>query len=162
MRRPVILESEDFVDQAQQAVTVIWDMTMKGRKWVASVSDLINRGSDPRRVDGTRAASIPDLQRLLSEANSLPVTVPEADELARIIQSALDWQRKVEEILESLQVPARARSGRGSNAIQLSILKHVLEEAQLIPVRLEQRTELQDRVQSKTREMHRVIELDYQ
>ena len=49
MRRPVILESEDFVDQAQQAVTVIWDMTMKGRKWVASVSDLINRGSDPRR-----------------------------------------------------------------------------------------------------------------
>lgn len=158
----MILESEDFVDQAQQAVTVIWDMTMKGRKWVASVSDLINRGSDPRRVDGTRAASIPDLQRLLSEAKSLPVTVPEADELARIIQSALDWQRKVEEILESLQVPARARSERGSNAIQLSILKHVLEEAQLIPVRLEQRTELQDRVQSKTREMHRVIELDYQ
>ena len=158
----MILESEDFVDQAQQAVTVIWDMTMKGRKWVASVSDLINRGSDPRRVDGTRAASIPDLQRLLSEANSLPVTVPEADELARIIQSALDWRRKVEEILGSLQVPARARPGRGSNVIQLSILKHVLEEAQLIPVRLEQRTELQDRVQSKTREMLRVIELDYQ
>ena len=158
----MILESEDFVDQAQQAVRVIWDMTMKAKKWVASVSDLINPGSDPRRVDGTRAASTPDLQRLLSEANSLPVTVPEADELARIIQSALDWQRKVEEILGSLQVPARARAGRGSNAIQLSILKHVLEEAQLIPVRLEQRTELQDRVQSKTREIHRVIELDYQ
>lgn len=137
------------MDQALQAVTVIWEMTTRAREWIASVSDVLNPGSDPRRVDGTRAVGITDLQRLLSEANTLPVSVAEVDEVARIIQAAIQWQRKVDEMLSNLQAPARARSGRGSNCIQLSLLRDVLEEADLIPVRLEQRAELQDRVQGE-------------
>lgn len=144
-----VLDSEDFVDQAQQAVTVIWEMASRAREWIASVSDALNPGSDPRRVDGGRAVSIADLQRLLSEANSLPVSVAEADEVARIIHAALEWQRKVDEMLGTLQAPVRARAGRGSNCIQLSTLSDELEEAELIPVRLDQRVELQERVQSE-------------
>lgn len=140
--------SEDFVDQAQQAVKVIWDMTTKARDWLASVYDLTNPGSDPRRVDGARAASISDLQKLVSEANSLPVTVAEADEVTRIIQTGLDWQRRVDEILGNLHAPTRPRAGRGSYVIQVSVLKDILEEAEMIPVRLEQRTELQERIRS--------------
>lgn len=137
------------MDQAQQAVTVIWDMTTRAREWLASVSDVLNPGSDPRKIDGVRAVGITDLQRLLSEANSLPVSVAEADEVARVIHAALEWQRKVDEMLNALQAPVRARAGRGSNAIQLSTLIDVLEEAELIPVRLEQRIELQERVRSE-------------
>lgn len=142
------------MDQAQQSVTVIWEMTTKAREWLASVADALNPGSDPRKVDGTRAVGIADLQRLLSEANSLPVTVAEGDQVARIINAALDWQRKADEMLISLQAPVRTRPGRGSHAIQLSALSDVLDEAELIPVRLDQRVELQQRVQSETCNLH--------
>lgn len=137
------------MDQAQQAVTVIWEMATRARGWIASVSDVLNPGSDPRKVHGARAVSITDLQRLLSESNSLPVSVAEADEVARIIHAALEWQRKVDELLSALQAPVRARAGRSSNCVQLSALCDVLEEAELIPVRLEQRFELEQRVQSE-------------
>lgn len=143
-------DTEDFVDQAQQAVTVIWDMATRAREWIASVSDLLNPGSDPRKVNGQRAVGIADLQKLLSEANSLPVSVAEADEIARIIQEAQEWQRKVDDVLGTLQAPVRPRAGRGSSCVQLSTLCDVLEDAELLPVRLHQRFELQARVQSES------------
>lgn len=141
--------AEDFVDQAQQAVTMVWEMTTRAREWIASVSDVLNPGSDPRTVDGARAVGIHELQRLLSESQSLPVCVSEADEVLRIIHAALEWQRKVDEMLATLQAPTRPRAGRGSNCLRLSTLRDVLEEAQLIPVRLEQRIELKERVESE-------------
>ncbi|CBJ26123.1 conserved unknown protein [Ectocarpus siliculosus] len=140
---------EDFVDQAQQSVALIWDMVTKAREWVANVADVLNPGLDPRKVNGDNAASIADLQRLLSEANSLNVSVAEADEVARIIHAAVEWQRKVDEILTTLQAPVRGRAGR-SNCVQLSTLRNVLDEAELIPVHLDQRLQLQERVESTT------------
>ena len=142
------LSAEDFVDQAQHAVALIWDMVTKAREWIAKVSDALYPGSDPRKVNGESAASIADLQKLMVEANSLNVSVAEADEVARIIQAALEWQRKVDELLSVLQAPIRGRAGR-SNCVQLSTLCSVLEEAELIPVHLEQRLQLQERVESK-------------
>jgi len=136
------------VDQAQQAVATIWEMVTKAREWVAKVSDVLNPGSDPRKVNGDSAATIADLQRLLAEANGLNVRVSEAGEVARGINAALKWQNKVEELLSSIQAPPRARAAR-SNCVQLSTLCSVLEEAELIPVYLEQRLELQNRVQSE-------------
>lgn len=132
------------MDQAQQSVALIWDMVTKAREWVANVADVLNPGLDPRKVNGDNAASIADLQRLLSEANSLNVSVAEADEVARIIHAAVEWQRKVDEI----QAPVRGRAGR-SNCVQLSTLRNVLDEAELIPVHLDQRLQLQERVQSE-------------
>lgn len=123
-------------------------MVTKAREWIAKVSDALNPGSDPRKVNGGSAASIADLQRLLSEANGLTVSVAEADEVARIIQAALEWQRKVDELLATLHAPVRARAGR-SNCVKLSTLCNVLEEAELIPVHLDQRLQLQERVQSE-------------
>lgn len=140
--------AEDFVDQAQQSVALIWDMVAKAREWVANVADVLNPGLDPRKVNGDSAASIAVLQRLLSEANSLNVSVAEADEVARIIHAAVEWQRKVDEILTALQAPVRGRAGR-SNCVQLSTLRSVLDEAELIPVHLDQRLQLQERVQSE-------------
>lgn len=143
-------EAEDFVDQAQQAVTVIWEMATRAREWLASVSDVLSPGSDPRKVNATRAVGIADLQKLLSEANNLPVSVAESDEIARIILAAHEWQRKVDDVLSTLQAPVRPRAGRGSSCVQLSTLCDVLEEAELLPVRLHQRFELQGRVQSES------------
>lgn len=137
------------MDQAQHAVGVIWEMVTKAREWIAKVSDVLNPGSDPRKVNGESAASIADLQRLMVEANSLNVSVAEADEVARIIQAALEWQGKVDEVLIALQAPTRGRAGR-SNCVQLSTLCSVLEEADLIPVHLDQRLQLQERVQSES------------
>lgn len=144
----MVFRAEDFVDQAQQSVALIWDMVTKAREWVANVADVLNPGLDPRKVNGDSAASIADLQRLLSEANSLNVSVAEADEVARIIHAAVEWQRKVDEILTTLQAPVRGRAGR-SNCVQLSTLRSVLDEAELIPVHLDQRLQLQERVQSE-------------
>ncbi|CAN0543722.1 unnamed protein product, partial [Ectocarpus sp. 12 AP-2014] len=59
------------------------------------------------------------------------------------------WQRKVDEILTTLQAPVRGRAGR-SNCVHLSTLRNVLDEAELIPVHLDQRLQLQERVQSTT------------
>ena len=140
--------AEDFVDQAQQAVSTIWDMVTKAREWVAKVSDVLNPGSDPRKVNGETAATVADLQKLLAEANGLNVRVAEAGEVARVINAALEWQSKVDELLSSIQAPIRTKAGR-SNCVQLSTLCSVLEEAELIPVHLEQRLELQNRVQSE-------------
>lgn len=134
---------------------MVWEMTTRAREWIASVSDVLNPGSDPRTVDGARAVGIQELQRLLSESQSLPVCVSEADEVSRIIHAALEWQRKVDEMLATLQAPTRPRAGRGSNCLRLSTLSDVLEEAQLIPVRLEQRIELKERVESETQFRHR-------
>lgn len=136
------------MDQAQHAVASIWGMVTKAREWIAKVSDVLNPGSDPRKVNGESAASIADLQRLLIEANGLNVSVAEADEVARIIQAALEWQRKVDELLSTLHAPVRARAGR-SSCVQLSTLCNVLQEAELIPVHLDQRLQLQERVQSE-------------
>lgn len=150
-RPPMILHFfsvEDFVDQAQHAVALIWDMVTKAREWIAKVSDTLNPGSDPRKVNGESAARIADLQKLMVEANSLNVSVAEADEVARIIQAALEWQRKVDELLSTLQTPIRGRAGR-SNCVQLSTLCSVLEEAELLPVHLDQRLQLQERVESE-------------
>lgn len=138
------------MDQAQQAVTVIWEMATRAREWLASVSDVLSPGSDPRKVNATRAVGIADLQKLLSEANNLPVSVAESDEIARIILAAHEWQRKVDDVLSTLQAPVRPRAGRGSSCVQLSTLCDVLEEAELLPVRLHQRFELQGRVQSES------------
>lgn len=149
---PTLLYSfcaEDFVDQAQHAVALVWEMVTKAREWIAKVSDVLNPGSDPRKVNGESAASIADLQKLMVEANSLNVSVAEADEVARIIQAALEWQRKVDELLSILQAPIRGRAGR-SNCVQLSTLCSVLEEAELIPVYLDQRLQLQERVLSES------------
>lgn len=138
------------MEQAQQAVAAIWDMTARAREWVATVSDVLYPGSDPRKLDSGRpGVGMAELQKLLSESHSLPVTVAEADELARIIRSASDWQRKADEMLASLQAPARPRNGRGASNIQLTTLRDMLEEAQLIPVRLEQRIEMKRRLQSE-------------
>lgn len=136
------------MDQAQHAVALIWGMVTKAREWIAKVSDVLNPGTDPRKVNGESAASIADLQRLMVEANSLNVSVAEADEVARIIQAAIEWQRKVDGLLSTLQAPIRGRAGR-SNCVQLSTLCNVLEEAELIPVHLDQRLQLQERVQSE-------------
>lgn len=144
-------DAEDFVDQAQQAVTLVWQMTTRAREWLASVSDVLNPGSDPRTVHGARTVGIPELQRLLSESQSLPVSVCEADEVSRIIDTALEWQHRVDEMLATLQGPIRTRAGRGSNCLRLSALSDVLDEARLIPVRLEQRIELKERVESEER-----------
>lgn len=135
------------MDQAQQAVASIWTMVTKAREWIANVSDVLYPGSDPRKMNGGSAASVADLQRLLLEANSLNVTVSEASEVARIIHAAVEWQRKVDDLLGALQAPVRSRTGRAS--VQLSTLCSVLEEAELIPVHLDQRLQLQERVQSK-------------
>lgn len=144
-----VIWAEDFVDQAQHAVALIWDMVTKAREWIAKVSDVLNPGSDPRKVNGDSAARIADLQKLMVEANGLNVSVAEADEVARIIQAALAWQGKVDELLSTLHAPIRTRAGR-SNCIQLSTLCTVLEEAELIPVYLDQRLQLQERVQSES------------
>lgn len=141
--------AEDFVDQAQHAVALIWEMVTKAREWIAKVSDVLNPGSDPRKVNGASAASVADLQKLMVEANNLNVSVAEADEVARIIQVALEWQRKVDELLSTLHTPIRGRAGR-SNFVQLSTLCNVLEEAELIPVHLDQRLQLQGRVESES------------
>lgn len=135
------------MDQAQQAVASIWVMVTKAREWIANVSDVVYPGSDPRKMNGGSAASMADLQRLLSEANSLNVTVSETAEVARIIHAAVEWQHKVDDLLGTLQAPVRGRAGRAS--VQLSTLCSVLEEAELIPVHLDQRLQLQERVQSK-------------
>lgn len=138
------------MEQAQQAVSTIWDMTVRAREWVATVSDVLHPGSDPRRLDeGRCGVGVTELQKLLSESHSLPVTVAEADELSRIIDAALDWQRKADETLSALQAPVKAKIGRNSGTIQLTRLKDMLDEAQLIPVRLEQRNELKRRLQSE-------------
>ncbi|CAM9409435.1 unnamed protein product, partial [Hapterophycus canaliculatus] len=137
---------EDFVDQAQQAVASTWVMVTKAREWIANVADVLYPGSDPRKMNGGSAVSVADLQRLLSEANSLNVTVSETAEVARIIHAAVEWQRKVDDLLGTLQAPVRSRAGRAS--VQLSTLCNVLEEAELIPVHLDQRLQLQERVQS--------------
>eukprot|EP00903_Cladosiphon_okamuranus_P013909 g12937.t1 len=147
--RPEEAPGEDFVDQAQHAVALIWEMVTKAREWIAKVSDVLYPGSDPRKVNGESAASIADLQKLMVEANTLNVSVAEADEVARIIQAALEWQRKVDELLITLQAPVRGRAGR-SNCVHLSTLCRVLEEAELIPVHLDQRLQLQERVESAT------------
>eukprot|EP00752_Nemacystus_decipiens_P009884 g8817.t1 len=147
--RPEEAPGEDFVDQAQHAVALVWDMVTKAREWIAKVSDVLNPGSDPRKVNGESAASIADLQKLMVEANSLNVSVAEADEVARIIQAALEWQRKVDELLSTLQAPIRGRAGR-SNCVQLSALCSILEEAELLPVHLDQRLQLLQRVESAT------------
>lgn len=134
------------MEQAQQAVSAIWNMTVRAREWVANVSDLLHPGSDPRRVDDGRAGvGVTELQKFLSESHSLPVSVAEADELTRIIHVALEWQRKVDETLTTLQAPVRPRAGR----VQLTMLQGMLDEAQLIPVRLDKKIELTERVHSK-------------
>lgn len=124
-------------------------MTTRAREWVANVSDVLYPGSDPRMLDGGRAAvGLADLQKLLLESHSLPVRVAEADEVTRIIRAAVDWQHKADDALAALQTPTRTRSGRGS-AMQLTTLRDMLNEAQLIPVRLDQRIELKERVESE-------------
>lgn len=141
--------AEDFVERAQQAVSAVWQMTTRAREWVANVSDVLYPGSDPRMLDGGRAAvGLADLQKLLLESHSLPVRVAEADEVTRIIRAAVDWQHKADEALAALQTPTRTRSGRGS-AMQLTTLRDMLHEAQLIPVRLDQRIEIKERVESE-------------
>lgn len=135
------------MEQAQQAVSAIWNMTTKAREWLANVSDVLHPGSDPRMLDDGRAAvSLTDLQKLLVESHSLPVIVAEADEVGRIIRAALEWQRKADDGLSSLQTPIRSKAGRGP-VMQLTTLRDMLYEAQLIPVRLDQRVELRERVQ---------------
>lgn len=137
------------MNQAQQAVSAIWDMTTRAREWVANVSDVLYPGSDPRMLDGGHAAvGLADLQKLLLESHSLPVKVAEADEVSRIIRAAVKWQQKADESLSVLQAPVRPRAGRGP-VMQLVTLRDMLNEAQLIPVRLHQRLELRERVEGE-------------
>ncbi|CAM9302903.1 unnamed protein product, partial [Chrysoparadoxa australica] len=139
---PVQAPGDDLVETIQKALSQVEVLAEKGRVWLGNTIDTLCPASNGKK------ATVSELEKLVSSAETLPVTVREAKVLVCFAQQASSWQDRAQ---RRLRETSSGRSHSSSIGVSLGKLEKLVEEAAALPVELGALARVKDKCDTATR-----------